>query len=58
MKNKLGGKFMTKFVGLRAKTYRYSIDDCSKYKKPKSKQKYVITRKLKFENYKNFLEVI
>ena len=29
MKDELGGKIMTKFVGLRAKTYIYLIDDRS-----------------------------
>ena len=29
MKNKLGGKIMTKFVELRAKTYSYLTDDDS-----------------------------
>ena len=29
MKNELGGKFMIKFAGLRAKTYSYLIDDGS-----------------------------
>ena len=33
MKNTLGRKIMIKFVGLRAKTYRYLIDDSSEYKK-------------------------
>ena len=33
MKNELGGKMMTKFVGLRAKTYSYLIDDSSEDKK-------------------------
>ena len=32
MKDKLGGKIMTKFVGLRAKTYSYLIDDHSEDK--------------------------
>ena len=56
MKNKLGGKTMAKFVGLRAKTYSYLIDDGSEYKKGKYKKMCVMKRKLKFENYKNCLE--
>ena len=55
MKDKLGGKIMTNFVGLRAKTYSYLIDDSSEDKKAKD-TKSVIKRKLKFENYKNCLE--
>ena len=47
---------MTKFVGLRAKTYSYLIDDGSEEKKAKHTKNYVIKRKLKFENYKNCLE--
>ena len=46
---------MTKFVGLRAKTYSYSIDYGSENKKAKGSKKCVIKRKLKFENYKNCL---
>ena len=46
MKDKLSGKIMTKFVGLRAKTSSYLVDDGSE------------DRKLKFENYKNSLEAI
>ena len=37
-------------------TYSYLIDDGSKDKKGKSARKFVINRKLKFENYKNFFE--
>ena len=48
---------MTKFVGLRAKNYSYLIDDGSKDKKTKGTKKCVIKRKLKFEKYKNRLEV-
>ena len=42
MKDKLGGNIMTKFVGLRAKTYDYLIDDGSKDKKAKGTNKSVI----------------
>ena len=47
---------MTKLVELRAKTYRYSINDGNEDKKAKDTKKCVIKRKLKFENYKNCLE--
>ena len=48
MKDKLGGKIMKEFAGLRRKTCSYLIDDTHK--------KCVIKRKLKFKNYKNCLE--
>ena len=47
---------MTIFVGLRARTYSYLIDEASEDKKAKGTKKCVIKRKLKFENYKNCLE--
>ena len=47
---------MTEFVGLRAKTYSYLIENGSEDKKSKSTKKCVIKRKPKFENYKNCLE--
>ena len=50
MKDKLGGKIMTKFVGLRAKSYSYLIDDFSEDKKAKGTRKCSIKRKFKFEN--------
>ena len=41
---------------LKAKTYRYLIDDGSEDTEAKGTKKCVIKRKLKFENYKNCLE--
>ena len=55
MKDELGGKLMTKFVGVRTKTYSYLISDGSEDKKAKGTKKCVIKRKLKFENEKNCL---
>ena len=55
MKDELGEKIMTKFVGLRAKTYSYLIDDVSEDKKAKGTKKCVIIRKLEFENIKTVL---
>ena len=56
MKHESGRKIMTKFVGLRAKTYSYLIENASEDKKAKATKKCVIKRKLKFENFKNCLE--
>ena len=55
MKDQLGGKYMTKFFGLRAKTYNYLINDGSEDEKSKGARKCAIKRKLKFKNYKNRL---
>ena len=46
MKDELGEKVMTKFVGLRAKTYSYLIDDGNEDKKAKSTKKCAIKTKL------------
>ena len=51
MKNELGGKIIIKFIGLKAKTQSY-------LKKAKGTKKFIMKRKLKFENYKNCLEAI
>ena len=44
--DELGGKIITKFVGLRRKTYSYLIDDGSEDKKAKGIIKYVINKKI------------
>ena len=56
MKDELVGKIIKKFVGLKAKTFSYLIDDGSEGKKAKDTKWCVIKRKLKFENNKNCLE--
>ena len=65
----MGGKIMTKFVGLRAKVYNFLIDDCKEDKKEKGTNKFIIKiekkkinknltlrLRLKIENYKKCLE--
>ena len=56
MKDELVGKIMAKFVGLRVKVYSYLIDDSSVDKKAKGTRKCIIKRKLKLDNFKNYLE--
>ena len=41
-KDELGGKIMIEFVGFRAKTYAYVMDDDSKHKKAKGTKQCVI----------------
>ena len=47
---------MTRFVGLRAKTYSYLTADSSEDKRAKGTKRCVMKRKLKFENCKNCLK--
>ena len=55
--NKKSNKNLTKkFVRLKAKTKKYLIDDNHEGQKPKASKKCVMKRKLKFENYKYWLE--
>ena len=55
MKDELGEKIMNEFLGLRAKTYSYLINDGSEGNKAKGTKKCVIKRKPEFEDYKNCL---
>ena len=55
MKDELGGRIITEFVALRPKTYSYLKDDCKEDKKAKGTNKCVITRMIKFNDYKNCL---
>ena len=54
-KDELGGKIMKEFVGFRAKTYAYLMDDNSEHKKAKGTKTSVIKRDLLLKNYKDFL---
>ena len=45
MKDELGGKIMTKFDGLRAKTYSFLIDDSSEDKQKSKRHKKVCCKK-------------
>ena len=47
---------ITKFAGLRAKTYSHLIDGGIEDKKAKGAKKCVIKEKTKFENYKKYLK--
>ena len=47
---------MTQFIALRPNIYSYLTDDNDKSKKAKDIKKFVMKGKLKFYDYKNFLE--
>ena len=54
-KDELGRKIMTEFVAFRPKTYSYLMDDGNSDKKAKGTKKCVIKRKLKSNDYKDWL---
>ena len=54
-KDELGGKIMKEFVGLRAKTYAYLMDNDSEKKQTKVTKKFVIKGILKFNDYEDCL---
>ena len=47
---------MTKFAGLKAKSYSYLTDEGNGNEKAIGTKKYVMKRNIKFENYKYCLE--
>ena len=54
-KDELGGRNMIEFVGLRAKTYEYLMNDDTEHKKAKGTKKCVVKRRLMSEIWKDCL---
>ena len=54
-KDEIGGKIMTEFCALRAKSYAFKLDDDTEIKKAKGTKKCIVKRELMFENYKDAL---
>ena len=52
-KDEIGGKIMTKFCALNAKTYTFKLDDHTEMEIPKGMKNCIVKRKLMFENYKD-----
>ena len=50
-KDELGGKVMTEFCALRAKSYVYKLDDDTETEKAKGTKKCIVKRELTFKNY-------
>ena len=57
MKNESGEQIMKKFLGIRAKTYSQLTENNDENKKAKDTKKSVLKRKLKFQDYKNCLNI-
>ena len=54
-KDEIGGKIMTEFCALRAKSYAFKLDDDTEHKKAKGTKKCIVKRELMFESYKDAL---
>ena len=54
-KDECGGKFITEFVGLKAKSYSFETSDGKVEKKCKGVKKYVVKNHIMHENYKETL---
>ena len=55
MKDELGGGIITEFVALRPKAYSYKTNDHIDLKKAKGTKKCVVSKLLRFDDYKNCL---
>ena len=55
MKDECGGKFITEFVGLKAKSYSFKTSDGKVEKKCKGVKKYVVEKHVTHEDYKEAL---
>ena len=56
MKDELGGRIMTEFVGLKSKMYSYKVLGDSEGKRCKGIKKCVVKRCLRFQDYKRCLK--
>ena len=54
-KDELGGRIMSKFCALRAKTYACKLDDGSEEKKPKGIKQCVVKNTINFDDYVEIL---
>ena len=50
-KDEIGGKIMTEFCALRAKSYAFKLDDDTEMKKAKGTKKCIVKREITFKNY-------
>ena len=54
-KDEIGGKIMTEFCALRAKSYAFKLDDDTEMKKAKGTKKCIVKREITFKNYADTL---
>ena len=54
-KDELGGKIMSEFCALKAKTYAFELDNDDEVKKAKGTKKYVLKKHITFDDYANTL---